>query len=78
MGFLIDFGELKVVANNIILALDHSFLNETIPKEYQPTSAEHIAAYLHHRLSESLNDKKQLEMFIRVWETPNSWAEYGS
>jgi 6-pyruvoyltetrahydropterin/6-carboxytetrahydropterin synthase len=77
MGFLIDFGDLKAAASNVIAALDHSFLNESIPKEYQPTSAEHIAAYIHHNLSESLGNRVKLEMFVRVWETQSSWAEYG-
>ncbi|MEM0322383.1 MAG: 6-carboxytetrahydropterin synthase QueD [Thermoprotei archaeon] len=71
-GFLIDFGVLKSSLNAVVGALDHTYLNDTIPKGYQPPSAENIAAHIH----ASLRVPPSFGVTVRVWETPHQWAEY--
>ncbi len=73
-GFLIDFGDVKSYLNTIVGLLDHTYLNDSIPKEYQPPSAENIAFYIHTSLKEKI--PPTLAITVRVWETPHQWAEY--
>jgi 6-pyruvoyltetrahydropterin/6-carboxytetrahydropterin synthase len=70
-GMIIDFGDLKkIVSENVIEVLDHAYLNEVLP--VVPT-AENTTLWI----------KSVLEPFfgkalrrIRVYETPDSYAEW--
>ena len=63
-GMIIDFLEVsKIVKDNVISILDHSYLNEIIP---QP-SAENIALWIWEKLKDKFNLSE-----IHVWETSNS------
>lgn len=73
-GFLIDFGVVKAALNSVVGVLDHTYLNESMPKQYQPPSAENIAFYIFSALREKL--PLGAGSSVRVWETPNQWAEY--
>lgn len=69
MGMVMDFGDLKAIAQQYIDMLDHSNLNETFPN---PT-AEHIAS----ALANSLRNKGLTALWsVRVYETPDSYAEW--
>jgi queuosine biosynthesis protein QueD len=75
MGFVLDFGDLKSALNEILKRLDHTLLNESVSKDYQPPSAEKIAAYLYYEVKKS-TDLRNFNIKVRVYETPTSWAEY--
>src|SRR3954454_10088865 len=45
-GMVIDFSEGKAAWQLVHRNLDHAFLNDVLPPEYLPTTAENIAAYL--------------------------------
>lgn len=62
-GFVIDFGDLKVIVKTLIDQLDHTLLNDTIAN---PT-CENLAEYFWESLFNSLPLS-----FIEVWETPTS------
>jgi len=69
-GYLVDYGQIKQVAQEAIDQLDHRLLND-IEGLTNPT-AEHIAKWLYERIEPKL---PQLAA-IRVHETPSSVAEY--
>jgi 6-pyruvoyltetrahydropterin/6-carboxytetrahydropterin synthase len=70
-GMVIDFSEVKAAWQLVHRNLDHAFLNDVLPPEYLPTTAENIAAYLLDVLSVPL---PQL-VGVRLWETATSCAE---
>lgn len=67
-GMVIDFGDLKkIVSKNVLLKLDHKYLNETIK---QPT-AENISIWIWNQL------KKEIPLCeVKLWETPTSYVSY--
>lgn len=71
-GMVVDFVWLGNVLKPILENLDHHTLNDIIAN---PT-AENIASYIYDRIpvSSNLNQPLKLE-FIRVWESPDSYAE---
>lgn len=75
MGFVIDFGILKEDIKAIVSRLDHTYLNENLPPEHMPPSAEHIAAFIYGELASKQN-LTGMKLAVKVFETQKSWAEY--
>ncbi len=69
-GFVVDFFDVEAAFSPLLLRLDHYCLNEVEGLE-NPT-AEHIAIWIWDRAKPLL---PQLAT-VRVFETPQSWAEY--
>lgn len=79
IGLLIDFGDLKIAADEIVKYLDHRNLNELPPfdEELNP-SAENIARYFHEYLNSRVGDDRVRVYKVRCYETPTSVATYQS
>ncbi|HMO80839.1 MAG TPA: 6-carboxytetrahydropterin synthase QueD [Pyrinomonadaceae bacterium] len=77
IGLLIDFGDLKKAADEIVRYLDHRNLNELPPfdEELNP-SAENIARYFVEYLNTRLEDDRVKVYKVRCYETPTSVATY--
>jgi 6-pyruvoyl-tetrahydropterin synthase len=60
---VVDFGDIKTVID----FLDHTMLNEVIPPEFLPPTAENLVKYFLHYIPEAYR--------VRVWESDNSFAE---
>jgi 6-pyruvoyltetrahydropterin/6-carboxytetrahydropterin synthase len=79
-GMVMDFSKLKgIVKQEIINPLDHHCLNE-VPQDGFPTgypTAENMVIWISRTLFEriSLEDHVSLS-FIRLYETPTSYAEW--
>ncbi|WP_066297389.1 6-carboxytetrahydropterin synthase QueD [Bacillus sp. FJAT-29937] len=77
-GLLIDFGDIKEIwKNDIEIYLDHRYLNETLPP--MNTTAENMVVWIYEKMQESL-DRQENEgdarvEFVRLYETPTSYAE---
>lgn len=65
VGMIFDFTEIR----KIVMRLDHITLNEHPGFKTKRPTAENIAKFIHERIN-----FKQTK--VRVWETPNSYAEY--
>lgn len=78
LGMLIDFCDLKQELNNVILTLDHYYLNETDPFKSVPPTAENIAKYIFDTFSGSqiFRDSTISLAFIKVWESAHSVVTY--
>lgn len=70
-GMVLDFGVIKAAWAPLHQLVDHKFLNDVLPSEFQPTTAENIAGWV---LSELLEAVPQVTV-VRVWETPTSCVE---
>jgi 6-pyruvoyltetrahydropterin/6-carboxytetrahydropterin synthase len=80
-GLMIDFADIKDIwKNEIEIYLDHRYINETLPP--MNTTAENIVVWIYEKMKESLSKKERLDLykgarveFIRLYETPTSFAE---
>lgn len=78
-GIVVDFGDLKQIVNeHIISKYDHKFLNDLLPFN---TTAENMVVFffevIDDQLKQLINTRTQeIELQrVRLWETPNSYAE---
>lgn len=77
-GLMIDFGDIKEIwKQKIEIHLDHRYLNETLPP--MNTTAENIVVWIYEKLVEALVEEQRFNgarvEFIRLYETPTSYAE---
>lgn len=77
IGLLVDFGELKTAADDIVQYLDHRNINELPPfdAELNP-SAENLARYILERVAARVGDERVQVYKVRCYETPTSVATY--
>ncbi|HEX8163500.1 MAG TPA: 6-carboxytetrahydropterin synthase QueD [Pyrinomonadaceae bacterium] len=77
IGLLVDFGELKTAADEIVRYLDHRNINELPPfdEELNP-SAENLARYILERVAAQVADERVSVFKVRCFETPTSVATY--
>jgi 6-pyruvoyltetrahydropterin/6-carboxytetrahydropterin synthase len=69
-GMVLDFARLSDAWALLHKRMDHRHLNDVLPGDYQPPTAEHLAHYVLAQLSAS-----ELPLaYVRVWETATSWA----
>ena len=77
IGLLVDFGELKDAADEIVLYLDHRNINELPPFDVELNpSAENLARYILERVSARVGDDRVQVYKVRCYETPTSVATY--
>lgn len=70
-GMVVDFAVLGGLLGTLKSKLDHTVLNDVIPN---PT-AENICLYVKSWEADVLAEEGLRVDFIRVWETPDSYAE---
>jgi 6-pyruvoyltetrahydropterin/6-carboxytetrahydropterin synthase len=77
IGLLVDFGELKAAADEVVQYLDHRNINELPPfdEELNP-SAENLARYILERVRGRVGDDRVQVYKVRCYETPTSVATY--
>lgn len=77
IGLLVDFGELKDAADEVVAYLDHRNINELPPfdEELNP-SAENLARYILERVARRVGDERVSVYKVRCFETPTSVATY--
>ena len=77
IGLLVDFGELKAAADEVVAYLDHRNINELPPfdEELNP-SAENLARYILERVASRVGDDRVSVYKVRCFETPTSVATY--
>ncbi|HKR01311.1 MAG TPA: 6-carboxytetrahydropterin synthase QueD [Pyrinomonadaceae bacterium] len=77
IGLLVDFGELKDAADEVVQYLDHRNINELPPFDLELNpSAENLARYILERVSSRVGDQRVQIYKVRCFETPTSVATY--
>jgi 6-pyruvoyltetrahydropterin/6-carboxytetrahydropterin synthase len=77
IGLLVDFGELKEAADEVVQYLDHRNINELPPFDVELNpSAENLARYILERVSARVGDDRVQIYKVRCFETPTSVATY--
>jgi 6-pyruvoyltetrahydropterin/6-carboxytetrahydropterin synthase len=75
-GIAYDFTEAKRQLRIITDELDHQNLNDLPAFAEIESSAENQARYIFDSLKPRLGDVSENLLYVRVWETPNQWAQY--
>jgi 6-pyruvoyltetrahydropterin/6-carboxytetrahydropterin synthase len=77
IGLLVDFGELKEAADEVVQYLDHRNINELSPFDVELNpSAENLARYILERVAARVGDERVQIYKVRCFETPTSIATY--
>lgn len=76
IGLAIDFHELKRITNEVVLTLDHSFLNETFPFTEINPSSENIAKWIYDSLKKKIRNENVRLSAVTVWESETASATY--
>ena len=76
-GMAMDFTDAKRVLRAIANELDHNNINDLEPFTTLEPSAENQARWIFEEMQRRLGapDGDHL-VYVRVWETPNQWAQY--
>ena len=76
LGMVIDFGDLKEIAREVLGRFDHSVLNEHPPFDGERnTTAEQLAEYVFHEVARRLPAGRRMRR-VEVRETDTSTAIY--
>ena len=75
-GMAYDFGDAKRHLRAIAGRLDHENINELEPFTEIEPSAENQARWIFERMHELLAERAEHLAYVRVWETPNQYAQY--
>jgi 6-pyruvoyltetrahydropterin/6-carboxytetrahydropterin synthase len=75
-GMAYDFTDAKASLREITEELDHHNLNDLPPFREIESSAENQARYLFEELRRRTGEVGENLLYVRVWETPNQWAQY--
>lgn len=72
----IDFHEIKKIVREVVLPLDHSFLNDIFPFTEKNPSSENIAKWIYDSLKKRINDDNVRISAVTVWESDGASASY--
>ena len=75
-GMAYDFGDAKRHLRAVAGRLDHENINELEPFTEMEPSAENQARWIFEQLRELLGERGENLAYVRVWETPNQYAQY--
>ncbi|HEX6749483.1 MAG TPA: 6-carboxytetrahydropterin synthase QueD [Longimicrobium sp.] len=75
-GMAYDFGEAKRHLRAVADRLDHENINDLPPFTEIEPSAENQARWIFEQLRELLGSHAEHLVYVRVWETPNQYAQY--
>jgi 6-pyruvoyltetrahydropterin/6-carboxytetrahydropterin synthase len=75
-GMAYDFGEAKRHLRAVAERLDHENINELEPFTVIEPSAENQARWIFEQMRELLAELGENLVYVRVWETPNQFAQY--
>jgi 6-pyruvoyltetrahydropterin/6-carboxytetrahydropterin synthase len=75
-GMAYDFTDAKRHLRAIADHLDHENLNDLPPFTEIEPSAENQARWIFDQLRERLGTEAEHLLYVRVWETPNQYAQY--
>jgi 6-pyruvoyltetrahydropterin/6-carboxytetrahydropterin synthase len=79
-GMLYDFTALKKSLRQLLESLDHKVLNEVLPFDSLPPTAENIAFFIGGEIQRGLSSQPGAAIaslsYVKVWETETSSATY--
>ena len=74
-GMLMDFGDLKKIVKEVLMALDHRFLNEIEPFVAANPTTERIARHIYEEVAKRLPNNVRMDG-VTAWESEKSRSTY--
>ncbi len=75
LGMVLDFADLKVIAQEVLGPFDHRVINEIPPFDQRNTTAELLSAYVFEEVGRRLPGRVRV-VRVEVWENETSCAVY--
>jgi len=75
LGMVIDFADLKAIADDVLGRFDHHVLNDLPPFDERNTTAELVAEHVFLEVARRLPEGRSVRR-VEVWETETSCASY--
>ena len=75
-GMAYDFSDAKRALRVVTDEMDHQNINDLPAFQDLETSAENQARYIFEQLKGRLGPVSENLLYVKVWETPNQWAQY--
>jgi 6-pyruvoyltetrahydropterin/6-carboxytetrahydropterin synthase len=75
-GMAYDFSDAKRALREVTDEMDHQNINDLPAFQEMETSAENQARYIYDALKRRLGPVAEHLLYVKVWETPNQWAQY--
>ena len=75
-GILIDFRILKKWTDDILVELDHKYLNDIKHFENINASSELVAKFIYNRISEEAHHRQLEVSHVSVWESEDTKVSY--
>lgn len=76
IGMAYDFTKLKEMVQKDLLGIDHYNLNNISPFDKINPTAENLAKFFYDRYSNKLQHEGVVLCYVKIWETPTSFAIY--
>jgi 6-pyruvoyltetrahydropterin/6-carboxytetrahydropterin synthase len=77
LGMVIDFADLKVIAQEVLGPFDHRVINDIPPFGERNTTAELLAEHVFGEVAARLPDPERIRLVrVEVWENETSCAIY--
>ncbi len=76
LGMVIDFADLKAIAQEVLGRFDHRVLNDLPPFDQRNTTAELLAEYVYREVEARLPEPRLRMARVEVWENDSACAIY--
>lgn len=73
-GMVVDFSWIKDAMEEILAPLDHHLLNDVLENPTAENLASHLYSIIRNEWVQDPGEPVQIEL-VRVWETPDAYAE---
>ncbi|MGE5233984.1 MAG: 6-carboxytetrahydropterin synthase QueD [Acidobacteriota bacterium] len=76
LGMVIDFADLKAIAQDVLGRFDHRVLNDLPPFDQRNTTAELLAEFVYREVEARLPEPRLRMARVEVWENDSACAVY--
>ncbi len=75
-GMVMDFKDIRSIADEILSKFDHKYLNEVPPFDKINPTSENIAKHIYDELNKKYKERNVTLTKVTVWETDGASASY--
>ena len=76
LGMVIDFADLKAIAQEVLGPFDHRVINDIPPFDERNSTAELMSEYVYREVARRLDDERLRVRRVEVWENDTACAVF--